>query len=106
MGKKEIRNRFRNEVFTRDQNTCKVCGKRHSDRSDLDAHHITNRKEMPNGGYVKENGITVCKNVCHMQVERFHITGGEEWINGLHPDDLYNKIGSSYEIAYKESEKL
>lgn len=28
---------------------------------DLDAHHITDRNEMPNGGYVPENGISLCK---------------------------------------------
>lgn len=25
MGKKEVREKFRNDVFSRDKNTCKVC---------------------------------------------------------------------------------
>lgn len=51
MSKREIRNKFRNSVFKRDNFTCKVCGvKRNID--DLDAHHITDRSEMPNGGYL------------------------------------------------------
>lgn len=105
MSKKEIRNEFRNSVFKRDNFTCKVCGvKRNID--DLDAHHITDRSEMPNGGYVKENGITVCKKDCHFKVEWFHITEGEEWNEGLHPNDLYNIIGSSKDLAIIKSEEL
>jgi len=105
MGKKEIRRDFRNDVFTRDKNTCKVCGEVR-ELSLLDAHHITDRGEMPNGGYVKENGITVCKEDCHLKVEWFHITEGKEWEEGLHPDDLYKMIGSSKELAIQKSERL
>ena len=54
--KKLIRQKFRDEVFGRDGYKCVFCGK----TNNLDAHHITNRNEMPNGGYVKENGITLC----------------------------------------------
>lgn len=54
-----------------------MCG-----RSDvkLDVHHITNRKMMPNGGYVKENGITLCDcyDVCHFRAEQFNC-GYTEW---------------------------
>lgn len=106
MGKKDIRKNFRDAVFTRDKNTCKVCGKVQEDINLLDAHHISDRSKMPNGGYVKENGITVCKDVCHLKVEWFHITEGKEWNDGLHPDDLYRMIGSSNELAIKKSEKL
>jgi hypothetical protein len=66
----------------------------------LDAHHITDRSLMPNGGYLLENGITVCKDSCHMLCEKFHITNGKDWNKNLHPDDLYNKIKSSYILAY------
>lgn len=106
MGKKDVRKNFRDAVFTRDKNTCKVCGEVRQDVSLLDAHHITDRTLMPNGGYVKENGITVCKEDCHFKVEWFHITEGEEWNEGLHPDDLYRMIGSSKELAIEKSEKL
>jgi len=61
---------------------------------------------MVSGGYVATNGITVCKEVCHMKVERFHISGGIEWEEGLHPDDLYKLIGSSREQADRDSEEL
>lgn len=106
MGKKEIRDRFRAEVFKRDKNTCKVCNTKHSDVKNLDAHHITDRSEMPNGGYVKENGITVCKIDCHFKVELYHIYEGVRWEENLHPNDLYKMIGSSKEIAIKKSLEL
>jgi len=72
----------------------------------LDAHHITDRNEMPNGGYVKENGITLCKEKCHLEAEQFHISGGKNWTDGLHPDELYAKIGSSKEEAISASRRL
>jgi 5-methylcytosine-specific restriction endonuclease McrA len=104
--KKQIRENFRSSVFKRDKNTCQVCGKKHEYVSGLDAHHITNRTLMPNGGYVKENGITVCDGECHMKVEKFHITNGKAWEEGLHPDDLYKKINSSKELAVEKSCEL
>lgn len=61
---------------------------------------------MKNGGYVASNGITVCKDECHMKVEQFHISGGAKWEEGLHPDDLYRMIGSSREQADADSAKL
>jgi len=112
--KKEIRRLFRESVFKRDNWTCQVCGVRRSTNPDFfDAHHITDRSKMPNGGYVKENGITVCKEPlikfdisCHMRCEKFHISGDTEWEEGLHPDDLYKKIGSSLELAIQKSRLL
>ena len=83
MGKKDIRKNFRDSVFTRDKYTCKVCDTK-SEEELLDAHHITDRNEMPNGGYVKENGITVCKVECHPFVEAFHVSQGDWWEEGLH----------------------
>ena len=103
--KKETRDKFRKDVFERDKFTCQVCDVLRPEE-ELDAHHITDRSEMPNGGYVKENGITVCKYECHMRVEKFHISNGEDWEEGLHPDDLYIKIGSSIEEAISASERL
>lgn len=95
MNKKEIRNKFRNDVFERDNHKCLFC-----DEDAKNAHHITDRNEMPNGGYVKENGISVCERH-HLYCERFHITEGKEWVDGFHPDDLYKIIGSSYEKAVR-----
>ncbi|MDJ1482847.1 HNH endonuclease signature motif containing protein [Cytophagaceae bacterium YF14B1] len=105
MSKKEIRQQFRNSVFKRDNFTCQVCQTQQSEDL-LDAHHITDRNEMPNGGYVAENGITVCKGSCHMKVEQFHISEGKEWEPDLHPNDLYRLIGSSKELAVQKSETL
>jgi len=108
------RDTFRNEVFKRDNYRCVMCG-----RTDvkLDAHHITSRKNMPNGGYTKENGITLCDlkfGGCHWKAEQF-FCGYTEWyvikkkgeeLSEFTPDKLYKKINSSYEIAYKKSERL
>ena len=68
-----------------------------------DAHHITDRSLMPGGGYVKENGITLCPS-CHEQAEIFHSTGEE--ISGWTPAELYKKINSSYEKAVEKSKRL
>lgn len=103
--KKKIREKFRQQVFKRDKHTCQVCNTKR-DETELDAHHITDRSEMPNGGYVASNGITVCEETCHLMVEQYHISGGKTWEEGLHPDDLYKKINSSKEKAYNDSLKL
>ena len=97
--KQLIRLRFRNSVFIRDLYSCKVCGLCPYDEQDLDAHHITDRTLMPNQGYVKENGITLCK-ACHILCEIFHNSGGAEWHPGLHHNDLYKLIGSSHQEAF------
>lgn len=94
--KQLIRQQFRDDVFGRDGHKCKFCGS----TEELDAHHITDRNEFPNGGYVKENGITVC-GPCHLECEQFHISGGDNWVEGKHPNDLYQMIGSSSEKARK-----
>lgn len=70
---------------------------------ELDAHHITDRTLMPNGGYVKENGISLCAE-CHEKAEEYHKTGVA--FPGYSPAELYNKIGSSHDEAVKASEKL
>ena len=99
--KKKIRNRFREDVLKRDGYQCVFC----NEVDHLDAHHITDRNEMPNGGYVKENGITLCSEH-HMMAEQFHISGGTKWASGMHPEDLYHLIGSSKEWATQKSERL
>ena len=99
MTKKEIRAKFREEVLTRDKNQCKICNK----RGHLDVHHICDRNEIPNGGYVKENGIALCPD-CHLKAEVFHSTG--QIIEGWTPTDLYKIIGSSLQIAVERSKKL
>jgi hypothetical protein len=82
-----------------------MCGKKDGK---MDAHHIQDRNLMPNGGYVKENGITLCagedKNNCHWKAEQFHSTGVAQ--PGYSVEDLFKKINSSLEKATKVSEKL
>jgi len=58
---------------------------------------------MPNGGYCKENGISLCDE-CHEYAELWHQTG--ETLEGFYPNDLYPLIGSSHEKAVKASERL
>lgn len=92
--KKAVRASFRADVFGRDGYKCAVCGWDEYPDS-LDAHHITNRNDMPNGGYVKENGITLCPS---------HHYDAETGL--LSADGLYARINSSYEQALKASKRL
>jgi 5-methylcytosine-specific restriction endonuclease McrA len=102
MSKKKfaVREAFREAVFQRDLNRCRVCGEK---ERVLDAHHITDRHHITNGGYVKENGITLCPE-CHLLAEDWHSLGIGK--RKYHPDELYKLIGSSKELAFQESEKL
>ena len=97
--KKKIREDFRLAVFARDLNKCRVCSARDVA---LDAHHITDRNLMPNGGYVLENGISLCA-VCHHRAEHAHRTG-TAW-PGYAAEDLYKLINSSYELAKTKAAK-
>jgi 5-methylcytosine-specific restriction endonuclease McrA len=126
--KREIRKRFRDSVFARDGYKCVVCGKQSSKEEaehDLDAHHITPREDMPNGGYVKENGVSLCDpskrggkaaHGCHYKAEEvlnwsaMWATGGpkqegDHWFE-YSPEELYKAVGSSKEEAIKASEFL
>ena len=94
--KKQIRENFRKVVFTRDHYKCVFC-----EKDAVDAHHITDRTEMPNGGYILENGISLCEEH-HKMAEKYHETNGKEWLKGFHPDDLYKKINSSKQLAIKK----
>jgi hypothetical protein len=100
--KKQVREAFRQAVFTRDRHQCRKCGTKNCK---LDAHHITDRNDLPNGGYVLENGISLCE-VCHALSEVWHASGQSTFETGYHPDDLYNLIDSSWEKAWEASDKL
>ena len=58
---------------------------------------------MPLGGYVEKNGITLCQ-LCHYKAEQFHALG--KAVKNYAPEDLYKKIGSSYQQALEASKKL
>ena len=101
--KKRIRKEFREAVFARDGWQCIMCGLvacPAEAEEVLDAHHITDRNEMPNGGYVPENGGSLCKveENCHLKAEKRE--------PGYEPETLYQRIGSSYEKAFEASERL
>jgi hypothetical protein len=106
--KERIRERFRDGVFKRAGYRCQGVGcavkaTRATAVETLDAHHITDRNEMPRGGYVVENGIALCE-ACHRKAEAFHETGAA--LDGWHPHDLYRIVGSSRERAENASRKL
>lgn len=104
--KKLIRKYFRDDCYKRDKFRCAMCKIRpllKDVEKELDAHHITSRDSMPNGGYVLQNGISLCSN-CHLKAEEFHSTGIAHL--GYAPDDLYKVINSSLEKAIEASEKL
>jgi len=113
MNKKDVRNNFRNAVFKRDKFCCRACGKKYTQEDAieyLDAHHIKNRNLFPVGGYVLENGISLCKNgspSCHEKAEAWLSENSKiSKITGFEPETLYDKISSSFELAYKKSEEL
>lgn len=104
--KKVIRKKFRDDCFARDKYSCAKCNFKSSPdkaEKELDAHHITDRNLLSHGGYVKENGISLCSE-CHIKAEVFHSTGTP--IPGYSVEELYVVIGSSLEKAIKASEKL
>lgn len=104
--KKWIRKNFRTSCYKRDKYKCVMCNFQSSSEKaeeELDAHHITDRNLMPNGGYVKENGISLCEE-CHKKAEEFHSTGTAH--PGYAPEDLYRVINSNYDKAKEASEKL
>ena len=104
--KRDVRRRFRDAVFVRDGFACRVCGFASTPEradADLDAHHITDRHEMPNGGYVAENGIALCA-ACHLNAEAHH--RGDPVPPGFAPAELYALVGSSAEQARAASEAL
>lgn len=104
--KKGIRKAFRDSCFKRDDYCCAKCGFKSSidlAEKQLDAHHIINREAMPNGGYVKQNGISLCSE-CHIKAEEFYRTGTP--VLGFSVQDLFDIINSNTELAIKESNKL
>lgn len=113
--KKATRQVFRDKVFGRSKYHCECCGVKGVDRQAyvpkknekppvmLDAHHITDRHDFPNGGYVLQNGISVCDD-CHMKAEQFHSTGTA--VPGYSPDELYKIINSSFDEAYEADARL
>ncbi len=92
------RQEFRKKVFNRDNHKCVVCGKKGQD-----AHHILERRLFTNGGYIPDNGVTVCSK-CHIKSEQTLISPQElRRLAGiktrilpkhLYPDYKYDKWGN------------
>ncbi len=99
--KKMVRQKFRDSVLKRDRNKCVFC----KQTENIDVHHITDRTLMPYGGYVRENGISLCPEHYKM-AEMYHQSDGETCAEGFHPTQLYRKVGSSYEKALEASRRL
>ena len=105
--KKLVRKKFRDAVFKRDGYVCRVCGigvVGVDPSTYLDAHHITSREEMPGGGYVEENGISLCES-CHRQAEHWLSEPNMHELTKIalaeyDPEELYKRIGSSHKDAY------
>lgn len=55
MAKTLTRDAFREGVFARDRHKCVVCG-----APAQDAHHLIERRLFPDGGYVLDNGVSLC----------------------------------------------
>lgn len=58
------RQEFREAVLERDGHTCVLCGK-----PAVDAHHILERRLWSDGGYVLDNGASLCA-ACHIAAEQ------------------------------------
>ncbi len=105
--KEEVRKNFRDSCFKRDKFTCVMCGIKASSHDEamliFDVHHICPRTEMPCGGFVLENGITLCHDD-HLKAEEFYSSGVA--IPGYSPDELYKRINSSKEKAVEASKRL
>lgn len=99
--KKLARQKFRDEVLKRDRNKCVIC----KTEDNIEAHHIVDRELMPGGGYVKENGITLCREHTEM-AEHHRQEDGVEGEEAYAPNKLYLKIGSNHDKALKASERL
>lgn len=125
--KKEVRRKFRDLVFQRDGYRCVCCGFQSSKEEveeSLDAHHITPREEMPNGGYVKENGVSLCdpsksggaaRDGCHFKAEEVleARAAGNQYdpepddpYHPFAPEQLYVAIDSSWKLAVEEALRL
>ncbi|MCB1712544.1 MAG: hypothetical protein KDH96_08755, partial [Candidatus Riesia sp.] len=83
------RNEFRESVFERDGYSCVICGK-----PAADAHHIMERRLFKNGGYIIDNGASLCSKhhleaeMTTLSCEEIREAAGIDII--VLPDQLYN----------------
>lgn len=104
---KKLRVDFREGALKRDNNKCVICRSVDS----LDVHHITNRNDLPCGGYVLSNAISLCPE-CHKAAELYlwrtkNPRGNPKLRNrNFSPEKLYNYINSSFTEAYVDCLKM
>lgn len=78
------RDDFREAVFLRDNHVCVICGVRA-----VDAHHIIERRLFSDGGYVLDNGASLCA-THHLAAESTELSCEEiREAAGILPPDLY-----------------
>lgn len=65
------RSAFKEAVFARDGGVCVACG-----LPAVDAHHILDRKLFADGGYVLDNGASLCER-CHLSAESTTLSARE-----------------------------
>lgn len=95
MSKTKIQKIFESSVFGRDEMLCRICDK----IADV-AHQIISKNAFLNGGFVIENGISLCDDCC----EKVKNVNGDDPIYGAFA--LYNKIGSSFLEAMEKDGKI
>lgn len=90
---KENRRKFRESCLERDNNQCLVpwC-----DNSADDVHHIIEREEWSEGGYIQKNGASVC-NHHHQYAEENHIPPQAFWF-WLRIDDPITPEGMNVDV--------
>lgn len=62
----ETYKQWRNEVYGRDNWTCRICGKK-CESKDIVAHHLKSFSEHPELRFDVDNGITLCRS-CHSKL--------------------------------------
>ena len=86
----DSRTNFREAVFKRDGFKCVICG-----ADGVDAHHILERRLWVDGGYIVDNGATVCS-PCHIACEKTDISVEEvreaAGVKKVIPDHLYDDV--------------
>jgi len=63
---------WRNEVYKRDNWTCRICGI-HCQKGNIVAHHIKKFSNFPELRFLVENGLTLCRK-CHIKIEKPYVT--------------------------------
>jgi hypothetical protein len=91
------RSSFRTKILKRDGSRCVICG--YTDTSQLDVHHILERRLWDDGGYYDYNGATLCDDHngtigCHRKAEMTIISCDEirfaaQILTVIIPDHLY-----------------